>query len=125
MNHNDILAARRIISQFEGRADGRHNSAHIASRETELTTSTPELPSVSPVRTYKLKGTLQECSVGDVCLMKEGEFNERELITIPIAPLPRNWFRNSNQSLNINKLTFERRAFILNGNVVNMWLRVS
>jgi hypothetical protein len=36
MNAADIAAARRLIAQFEDRADGRHNSTRLAQRDTEL-----------------------------------------------------------------------------------------
>lgn len=43
MNQADINAAKRLIAEFTGKADGRHNSAHLMGRPTELPTKSPEV----------------------------------------------------------------------------------
>ncbi len=49
MNCADLAAARRLIAQFEDRADGRHNSTNMpGARPTELRTQTEERPNDLP-----------------------------------------------------------------------------
>jgi len=49
MNQADINASRRLIAQFEDRADGRHNSTRMRT-QTELPAPSYERPNNLPVQ---------------------------------------------------------------------------
>lgn len=89
MNHADIAAARRLIAEFEDKADGRHNSNqwNRPSLEASPLHNPQRMIAVIYRREVRIKESWKDCAVGDYCKPEEWEECEHPFLKM-IAPAP-------------------------------------